>query len=83
MVLDVEPSTGSLCLQRLAAETNRASQKDVTIATKPKSRTARGATRKKTAVYNRSNEPGGTQEEHRLLPYRSLALPVGAPPHVK
>ena len=78
-MLDVEPRTGSLCLQRLAAETNRASLKDVTIATKPKSRTARGATRKKTAVYNRSNEPGGTQEEHRLLPYQSLVLPVGLP----
>ena len=42
MVLDVEPSTGSLCLQRLAAETNRASPKDVTISTAPKSRTVSG-----------------------------------------
>ena len=80
MVLDVEPRTGSLCLQRLAAETNRASLKDVTIATKPKSRTARGATRKKTAVYNRSNEPGepkGCNDHKRSI---SLVLSAGTSP---
>jgi len=49
----------------------------------PQARTVSGDPPQKTAVNNRSSEPGGTLEEQRLPPHQSLVLPMGAPQHVK